>query len=117
MMKLVNGAWSALSDYVAVESCNDECIDLGDELNAALNAIISLGLTIEICGSWIWVSGDTFPHRAVLKEAGYRWAPTKKMWSFGERKSYSRGGYDMDTIRAKHGSVSVKSKSYARLSA
>jgi len=113
MMKLVNGAYQALSDYVQ-GSVKDEFVEaesLSDELNAALNAIIALGLTIEICGSWIWVSGDTKPHREILKAAGYRWAPKKLMWSFcgGERTS-SRGKFSMDDIRNRHGSYSVKAQ-------
>lgn len=119
MMKLVNAAYQALSDYVAG---SDEDVDymkennLGDELNNALNAIIGLGLDIEICGSWIWVSGDTKPHREILKSAGYRWAPKKLMWSFcGGERTTSRGKFSMDDIRLRHGSVNVRGSSYARL--
>ena len=89
MMKLINGARESLDDFVAsmtVEEANkyeeQEDVALSDELNAALNVIIGLGLTIEICGSWIWVSGDTKPYKDVLKAAGYRYAPKKVMWSF-----------------------------------
>lgn len=122
MMKLVNSAYQSLSDYVAdgvsgdSDFLNEET--LGDELNAALNAVIGLGLTIEICGSWIWVSGDTKPHKDILKASGYRWAPKKLMWSFcgGERTS-SRGKFSMDDIRSRHGSVSVKSKTQQRIAA
>lgn len=112
MMKLINNAYQSLSDYVQGSVKDEpqfEAESLSDELNAALNAIIHLGLTIEICGSWIWVSGDTRPHKEILKSAGYRWAPKKLMWSFcgGERTS-SRGKFSMDDIRNRHGSVHVK---------
>lgn len=122
MMKLVNAAFNALTDYVA-GSVQDEQEaspdDYSDELNTALNAIIDLGLTIEICGCWVWVSGDTRPHREVLKASGYRWAPKKLMWSFApsESKSTSRGKFTMDDIRARHGSATVKSKSFVRIAA
>lgn len=121
MSKIINNAYQSLSDYVAGSVREDglaEDVSLSDELNAALNAIIGLGLTIEICGSWIWVSGDTRPHREILKASGYRWAPKKLMWSFcgGERTS-SRGKFSMDDIRSRHGSVSVKSKTNARIAA
>ncbi len=26
------------------------------------------------------VKGDTFPHRALLKHLGFRWAPVEKLW-------------------------------------
>lgn len=117
MMKIINASYQALSDYVpGMVKTDGEQVDFGDELNNALNAIIHLGLTIEICGSWIWVSGDTKPHKEILKEAGYKFAPKKVMWSFcgGERTS-SRGKFSMDDIRLRHGSVTVKGASHARL--
>jgi len=122
MMKIINAAYTALSDYdypttpIEEESTLD---NLGEELSAALNAIINLGLTIEICGTWIWVSGDTKPHKDIIKAAGYRWAPKKLMWHWrpSDYKSKSRGKYSIDDIRARHGSVNVKSKTYERLSA
>jgi len=122
MMKIVNSAYQALSDYVegsvkAEPEIDD--IDLGEELNTAINAIIHLGLDIEVCGTWIWVSGDTKPHKEVLKLAGYKWAPKKMLWHWRPEgsKSWSRGKYSMDEIRASHGSTTVKPRNYTRLSA
>ncbi len=122
MMKLINAAWQALSDYVAsehVEEASDEGLDLTEEMNTALNAIIHLGLTIEVCGVWIWVSGDTKPYKDQLKSAGYRWAPKKVMWMWKPEgcKSKGRGKFSMDEIRSAHGSASVKGKSWARIAA
>lgn len=121
MMKIVNAAYNALTDYVAgsVKEDVDPSINLGEELNAALNAIIGFGLTIEICGSWLWVSGDTRPYKEELKAAGFKWAPKKMMWHFrpADYKSFSRGKYTMDEIRARHGSVSVKPQAYSRIEA
>ena len=120
MMQLINAAWNALSDYDASEVIEEsEEINLNEELYAALNATRGLGLTIEVCGTWVWVSGDTKPHKEVLKAAGYEWAPKKMMWYYrpAGSKSWSRGKYDMNEIRGMHGSVSVKSRDYKRLSA
>ena len=123
MMKLINGAWQSLSDYVAGDcrgdNDNEGYDSLGEDLNRALNAVIGLGLTIEICGSWIWVSGDTRPHKEILKAAGYRFAPKKVMWSYcgAERRTTSRGKYNMDDIRLRHGSMSVKESDKKRIAA
>ena len=39
--------------------------------NSSLNAMVGLdGLDIEVCGAWVWVSGETYKHKAVFKEAG-----------------------------------------------
>ncbi len=119
MMKLVNAAYEVLRDYEPTSEADEMDINLGDELNDALNAIQGLGLTIEICGSWIWVSGDTRPHKEALKAAGYRWANVKKMWHYSPKdsKTKSRGKYSMDEVRAMHGSQSVKSKQFNRIAA
>lgn len=122
MMKLVNAAMNALSDYDYLKAAKVEEVesetDLGEELNAALNAIMGLGLTIEICGSWIWVSGETKPHKEILKAAGYRFAPKKVMWSFcGGKRTTSRGKFSMDDIRSRHGSYTVKPSSHKQLEA
>jgi hypothetical protein len=116
MMKLINQALESLGDIINGKNEWDGSLsasaefneaDLGDEMNAAINAIIGLGLTIEVCGTWIWVSGDTRPHKEILKESGYKWAPVKKLWHWrpADAKSFSRGKYTMDEIRASHGSL------------
>lgn len=121
MMKIVNAAYDALRDYAPSATQEDlgSDINLGDDLNKALNAIINLGLTIEICGSWVWVSGDTKPHKETLKEAGYKWASKKLMWHYrpSDYKSHSRRKWSMDEIRQKHGSQTVKNRNFQRLSA
>jgi hypothetical protein len=122
MMKVINAAWSSLSDYmegtINVEADESE-LNLSEEMNGALNAIIGLGLTIEICGTWIWVSGDTKPHKEGLKLAGYKWAPVKMMWMWKPEgsKSKGRGKFSMDEIRQSHGSHAIKPKQFTRLSA
>ena len=35
---------------------------------------------IALVGTWIWISGDTFPHKKALKEAGCKWHGKRKMW-------------------------------------
>ncbi len=38
------------------------------------------GIIIELCGSWVWVSGNTYEYKNAFKAAGFRWASKKKMW-------------------------------------
>jgi hypothetical protein len=82
----------------------------GDLLAAAIAAVVELeGIAIEICGSWIWVTGDTKPHRDAFKAAGYRWGAKKMAWFFRPAgfKSRSRGNWSLDEIREHHGSQAV----------
>lgn len=81
-----------------------------EEFKNVLDKIINLaGLDIEICGSWIWVSGATYPHRKAIKEAGFVWANKKQMWYWRpeEAACKSRKSVSMDDIRTKYGSEKI----------
>lgn len=86
-----------------------------EDMNAfrdIINNLIHLNLEIEICGRWIWVSGDTWPHRETLKANGLRWAKRKKMWFWkpADSGSKKRTSTPMDKIREKYGSQKVTKK-------
>ncbi|MEK9768619.1 MAG: J domain-containing protein [Betaproteobacteria bacterium] len=107
MMQMVNAAYDVLKDYSGDITGNEKDTDYGDRLNAALNGIYGLaGLNIEVCGSWIWVDGDTKTHKEKLKESGFKYASKKKMWYFRPAgfKSRSRGKFTMADIRMTYGS-------------
>src|SRR6202012_68346 len=73
----------------------------------AIEKIIYLeGITIELVGYWIWVTGDTYSVRAVLKEAGFFFASKKLAWYFrtAEYKVSKGGKKSLDEIRDKYGS-------------
>ena len=69
------------------------------------------GLEVELCGRWIWISGDTKPHKDLLKNMGCKWANEKKMWSWhynGDATGYKRKGTAIGEIRNLYGSMSFK---------
>lgn len=125
MMKLINAAYDALQDVIngapfdksVGREYKEGSENYGEEINKALSAIINLGLTIEVCGSWVWVSGNTKLYRDTLKAAGFKWAPKKSMWHFrpADYKSFNRGAWDMDKIRETHGSQIIKNKPFHQL--
>ena len=111
MMKIINQAFDALKDYTG--EMRSEQTDYGDLLNDALNAISGLpALVIEICGSWVWVTGETREHKDTLKESGFKWAAKKKAWYFRpeDYRSSSRGSCSMEDIREIHGQVIIPTK-------
>jgi curved DNA-binding protein CbpA len=72
-----------------------------------INQIIGLnGLIIELIGNWIWISGNTYPHRGRLKQIGFYFAPKKVMWYYrpSEYKSVNRSPKTIESIRLKYGS-------------
>lgn len=117
MMKAVNVAYQFLTEtgYNGTERPIDEEVnaDFGDELNTAINAVINLtGIHIEICGAWVWLTGNTREYKDVIKAAGYWWAKKKSAWYFRppDYKSRNRGKWDLDKIRNAYGSTSVETK-------
>lgn len=84
---------------------------LEDDFREVIDKLINImDIEIEICGTWVWISGDTKPNAAKLKEAGFRWASKKLMWYWHspEEKTYSRGKKTMDQIREVYGSSKVE---------
>jgi curved DNA-binding protein CbpA len=76
------------------------------------------GVDIEVCGTWVWVGGNTKPHKDTLARLGFRWSSNKVKWykaAAGFQTGKRRGYYDMDQIRFRHGSVSVKGKEAGKL--
>ncbi len=79
-----------------------------------INMVVNLeGIIIEIIGDWIWISGNTYPHRQHLKESGFYFAPKKVMWYYRppEYKAANSKPKDIDEIRAKYGSDKIESQS------
>lgn len=121
MMKLVNVAYEVLKNETgtAKKQESEDLASYGEEIFKALSAIIHLGFDVEICGAWVWLHGDTRPHRELLKQSGFRWAPKKMLWYFrpAEYKSRGRGKFSMDEIRMAHGSEKVTNKERNKLKA
>lgn len=69
-------------------------------------------IVIEICGSWIWLSGETRKHKEVIKEKGFFFSGDKKKWywkpSDYKRKNWKK--WDIEKIRAVYGSEEYRKK-------
>ena len=123
MMVAINAAYEALKklgDTVTPEE-GFTASNYGEELNLVLNQLFNLvGLELEICGNWIWISGETKVHKDALGKNGIGcfWSKKKSMWYYrpADYKSSGRGSWDMDAIRGVHGSqkpVQAKQKTLA----
>jgi hypothetical protein len=71
-----------------------------------IEQIIRFDLTIEVCGNWIWLSGNTIAYKDELKCIGFYFAPKKSMWYWRPKdfKSANNKPKEMDYIRRKYGS-------------
>ena len=86
--------------------------DLATAYREVIAQIIHLaGLNIELCGAWLWVSGETYANREALKAAGLRYASKKQMWYWRPEEAAChrrRRGATMADIRTKYGSDRIK---------
>jgi curved DNA-binding protein CbpA len=120
MMKLVNQAYDELKDLSGKEEIGEKDISsYGEDIFNALSQVIHLNLDVEVCGSWVWLHGDTKPHKDTIKAAGFMWAPKKALWYYrpSDYKSMGRGKFTMDEIRNTHGSEKVTAKERNKLRA
>jgi len=71
------------------------------------------GLFIEICGCWLWISGDTKPHKETLKDYKCYWSHDKKKWywkPYDSRYPKHKRALTMDEIRGFYGSENIRPK-------
>lgn len=82
-----------------------------------INKIINLNLIIEICGNWIWLSGNTYAYKDQLKEFGFYFASQKRVWYWRPReyRSNNRDPLPMDQIRSLYGSDIIENESSSRI--
>ena len=89
----------------------EELLKNNKELMEKLNEILGVNeLIVELCGSWIWVTGETQNNKELLKKAKFFWAKKKKAWYWrsDENRSYNRNNYSLAQIRIIHGSETLK---------
>lgn len=113
LMKLINCAYDFLRKHINKwhyqDTNNDTPIDkVLQDLFEKIKHFA--GIKAEVCGTWLWVSGNTKTYKKELKEYGFRWAAKKKQWYWrpaGYRKRTKRV-FSMDEIRATFGSVELE---------
>ena len=88
------------------EKETNETADMFIEIVAKLSTLS--GIEVEACGSWLWISGNTYPVREQLREFGCRWSKGKKKW-YWTADEYIRTRYhlSMNDIRIRYGSQQV----------
>lgn len=79
-----------------------------EEFTAIIDKLVKMqGIEIELCGSWLWLGGNTYNHKDALKDAGCKWSRSKHKWYWRHESDgarWSRGHFTMGQIRQKYGS-------------
>lgn len=89
------------------ETYTKETKETPAEFMNIINTIINFkGCKVEICGAWIWISGNTKDYKDVLKNFGFKWAYKKSAWYYHKDKfrKRSRKELSLDEIREMYGS-------------
>lgn len=75
------------------------------------------GISIEVCGSWLWVAGETYLNKDALKTLGFRFSGKKKRWYWcvDLGKAKRRGRYNMKQIYQRFGVSILETEKTAAL--
>lgn len=110
IMKVVNNEYEELFKNLKVSE------EVAGEFTNIMNDLINIDdLEIEIIGSWVWLSGNTYANKELIKGLGFKWSKKSKMWYHKptvegqeqEENNYKRA-YGVDIARANYGSETIK---------
>ena len=91
-------------------TAKEESTEAPEEYREIVEKLIHLdGIEIEICGSWLWITGNTYENREALKSLGFKYSKNKNAWYFHTAgyKKLSRKSFSLDEIRDLWGSEKV----------
>ncbi|XIH62171.1 molecular chaperone DnaJ (plasmid) [Pantoea sp. SGAir0184] len=106
-MKLVNAVYEFIKtqNIEAIQSAAAEAHD--EKLVGVIASLNQLsGIKYEQIGRWVWIMGDTRPHKETLKALGCMWSRQKQLWYFrpNEHKApFNRRTHEQDELREKYG--------------
>lgn len=89
-----------------------------DFINIIDKLISCEGLIIELVGRWIWITGNTYAYKDILKTLAFRWSGKKKAWYWRKDedggKNY-RHNLTLDEIKEKYGCQSFATAAAPKL--
>jgi hypothetical protein len=124
VMQLINTALTEFERFFI----DNPTLDLNQEQESAQSVNFDFmgdlktmdGVIIEICGYWVWLSGNTYQYHEKIKNFGFKFSGAKKSWywspSINEGK-YRRGSKSMKQIRKDYGSKIVGTEKRAVIAA
>ena len=89
------------------ETYEKETTETAREFMDLINKLLKMGIDVELCGSWIWCSGNTKAVKEDLKSLGFKWSHNKAAWYY-HRDPYrkkSKRSMSLDEIRLMYGSA------------
>ena len=119
VMQEINNQYEKLSKHLI--DCNENFSEkrkeweyqVSEELKQKLDRIIFLpNITIELIGSWLWVTGNTYSIRSILKQENFRFSHTKTAWYWHSGEFIKRSGLvlTLDELKDFWGCQQIESK-------
>ncbi|MGN1089952.1 MAG: DnaJ domain-containing protein [Huintestinicola sp.] len=102
------------------ETYTKETHETAAEFANIINQLIKCdGIEIDLCGRWIWLKGNTFSYKEIIKGLGFRWAAKKKMWYWRKEEdaSHNRRTMNFEEIKSKYGCEIFEGASAPKLTA
>lgn len=119
-MKILNAEYERLFERVKNvhvnkngETYERETEETSEAFQALITELLKMdGIEIEIIGCFVWVSGNTKPHKERLKALDFKWHSKKLCWykSPDGYRRWGKGEYTLDEIRGMYRSVRVQPK-------
>lgn len=123
IMQLVNTAYEDFCRFFATNEKLEisQHLEKGSFINFEFIGELKTmqGVVIEVCGYWVWLSGDTYPYKEKIQQLGFKFSGAKKSWYWSPSISSSewrRGSKTMKVIRKKYGSIVVQTDKMAQIS-
>lgn len=99
-----------LKNAATEDQSKDFDLNIDKAIREMIEKIVNMNITIEIVGTWIWCTGNTYQYKDDLKTLGFRWCPSKKAWSWhtGEFIRFSKRKNSYQDIKNKYGYTTIK---------
>ena len=106
-MKAINAEYSYMLKNYGFDF-KGSSVEIEEQIRDIIEQTETLkGLIVELCGRWVWFTGDTRTHKDKLKSIGCFWASKKLAWYWRPQDEAKKGAhktYTLDKIRETHGS-------------
>jgi len=103
--KYINKHFESLKLCFEIKQEISKKFDLSEESKKIFEQLILLDeIEVYIVGCWLWVEGNTKPHKETLKALGLYWHSKKGMWAYAGSKTKSKGNLEFDKICNVYGS-------------
>ncbi len=122
IMKAINNEYDELFPRLKNKHKNKEgkaytkeTTEAPDAYRDIINALLKLrmdAVDIELVGSFLWITGNTKPHKDALKNLGFKWSQNKTAWYLAPEgyKRFGKKQFSLDEIRSMYDSTKIVRK-------